>query len=1136
MPTSYGTKFSALVLGLGACIGTIAAAQTFTPPAAATSSRTTPYSDLSASQALAVDSSGDIFFSRPGSGILAEKPANGGAEITLYTAPSGGGGYPKGVAANDTYAYLTDYAGHLWQVAIAGGAATDLLPACNSIDGYYLGTQVVATDGLGNVYTAGNNETALFKITSADVCSVVSGATLDANSHIAADAVGDLAYSTGGTLYSLPAGATSPIAVTATFNSIIGLRSDAAGNVFVTTYSGIVEVPFIHGALDGAAAFTVLAGSSQSDVAVAQDGTIYTTDGTNLFKNLIGNLRFAATTVGTASTAQTVNVIFSSTQTLSGLRYTSGVETSAEIANAGSGSCAVGQSYAEGAACTINLTFTPASIGARNGAVVLSSTAGTIGTVAIVGQGSGPGLTADPGTQTALGSGWQLPSGIAVDPNGAVFVTDKTAGTLSLIEAGSTTPQVIATGLSQPVAAAVAADGTAYVATSAGNLVKVPYSGTAYGTPITVSTGFTSPSAMTVGPDGSLYVANTGAGTVVRIPNQGGALNFSDQTAVGSGFTSPAGLAFDSTGNLFVADSGAGSIFEVRTGTTNMVVTGLTSPTAIAVDDSESLYVLESGVPTVLRIAYTNGSYNTNATTALGNGFTTPVALAADSAGNLYLVDSGGPAVASIQRTAGSLNLGRINTGSSSTAQSLSLSNDGDTALTFGSPLYVASGNTSDFTVTTPTSSGCASGTSLAAGGTCAIAGVFAPTATGPLTETLTLASNAANASSITGAFTGTGINLPKTNLTLVTNPVGRVTYGTSVTATATVAAPAGSTGAPTGTVTFLVNGTPYQTVSLASGGASAVITGLPAGSNRIDATYSGDTNFAASAGNSQTIVVTLAPTATSFTSSISSAAAVPPGTSVVLTATVTSAVTSSKPTGAVNFISNGTVVASAVVNTSTGIASVSTSTLPLGTYSILAIYNGDSGFASSSSAAIAVSIRSQQYDVVNPPGTLSVTAPGSVSGTFAIAPISGYVGGVDMACSGLPANTRCTFLPATVAFSAASSSPQNVTLTVTTGTPPPTTVAAWIFPLTGILLLGVWRKRRSLAVKHVRLFRIAAILLSGVALFSATGCGSSGVSTPAGSSTVTVTLTGTPNGTTTIPANGAGEITKSFTFMLDVQ
>ena len=238
------TKLAALVLGLGAGMATTAAAQSFTPPAVATSSTTMPNSDLVQSQALAVDSSGDVFFSRPASGILAEKPANGGAEIALYTLSSGGGGYPKGVAANDTYAYITDYGGHLWQVAINGGTSTDILSGCGSIDNGYLGTQDVAVDGLGNVFVAGNNETTLFKITPAGACSIVSGITLDANSHVSADAVGDLAYSTGGLLYSMPAGATASVVVPGTFNSIIGLRADAAGDVFVTTYSGIVEVPF----------------------------------------------------------------------------------------------------------------------------------------------------------------------------------------------------------------------------------------------------------------------------------------------------------------------------------------------------------------------------------------------------------------------------------------------------------------------------------------------------------------------------------------------------------------------------------------------------------------------------------------------------------------------------------------------------------------------------------------------------------------------------------------------------------------------------------------------------------------------------------------------------------------------------
>ncbi len=602
--TKTATKFAALLFGLSIA----ATAQTFTPPAAATSSTSMPYSGLVQSQALAVDSNGDIFYSLPASGGLVEQPANGGAPITLYTLASGGGGYPKGVAANDTYAYITDYSGNLWQVPIAGGAATNILNSCGPIDGYYLGTQEVAVDGLGNVFVAGNNENSLFKITPAGACSVVAGVTLDANSHVSADALGDLAYVTGGVLYSLPAGATASVVVPGTFNSIIGLRADAAGDVFVTTYSGIVEVPFLNGALNGTLAFTVLTGSSQNDVAVAPNDVIYTTDGTNIFKNVLGAAQYGATAVGTASSVQTVTAIFNSAQVLAGFRYASGTSASTEIANPGTGSCAIGQSYAAGSSCTINLTFTPQGLGARKGAVVLSSAAGVIGVAAITGQGSGAGLVLDPGTQSNLGSGWQSPSGIAVGPGGKALVADKTAGTLSYLAAGSSTAVVIASGLTQPGAVAEAPDGTAYVATSTGSIMQVPYNGSAYGVAATVLTGLKSPGGLAVGPSGSLYVANTGAGTVVQYPSQSGTRDFAAAINVGSAFKSPAGLAFDASGNLFVADSSAGSIFKLVGTASSAVATGLTSPTAVAVDDAGSLYVQQTGSATVLRIPYINSS------------------------------------------------------------------------------------------------------------------------------------------------------------------------------------------------------------------------------------------------------------------------------------------------------------------------------------------------------------------------------------------------------------------------------------------------------------------------------------------------------------------------------------------------
>ena len=338
-------KLSLLFLaGLSGLSARSATAQTYTSPAVATSSQATVYSNGSASLAIAADAAGNLFFTRPndnpamGTGNFVEDPAGGGAQIMLI----GGNtlSYPKGVAVDNAgYAYTTDYHGHLWQVPVGGGTAVDVLAPCSTLDNGYLGTQVVAVDGARNVYTAGNNESMLFKITQAGACSVIAGVTLDATSHIAVDTAGDIAYSTGGkTLYSLPAGATTPVAVASTFDSINGLRADTFGNVFVSTNSTITEVPFLNGVLTGAQEFIVLPYSSANDAGVAPDGTLYTTtDGTNILRSYIGNARFGATAVGTTSASQTATVVFNSAQTLTGIRYAAGSGTSTELASTGGG-------------------------------------------------------------------------------------------------------------------------------------------------------------------------------------------------------------------------------------------------------------------------------------------------------------------------------------------------------------------------------------------------------------------------------------------------------------------------------------------------------------------------------------------------------------------------------------------------------------------------------------------------------------------------------------------------------------------------------------------------------------------------------------------------------------------------------
>ena len=470
-----------------------------------------------------------------------------------------------------------------------------------------------------------------------------------------------------------------------------------------------------------------------------------------------------------------------------------------------------------------------------------------------------------------------------------------------------------------------------------------------------------------------------------------------------------------------------------------------------------------------------------------------------------------------------------MNVGATSASESETLSDDGDLSTQFTSPLYTVSGNTADFTATTTGTNACSAGGILIAGTSCAVSGTFTPTAIGSRTETLSFATNAAP---LTVAFTGAGVNLAATTLTLTQgSPVGSVSFGQAVTATATVKA---TSGTPTGTVQFAVNGiNSGSAVTLTNGTASVTLTGLPAGTNTVTATYSGDTTFASSTGTALSIVVAPAATTTTLTSTLTATTPVAPGTSATLTATIASTLTSPKPTGTVTF-SAGTTVLGAVAISSTGTA-VLTSVLPTGTYTIVASYSGDTGFAGSTSNTVAVAIVAPQYVLSNTPTALTVAAPGSVSATFLITPISGYTGGVDMSCSGLPANAQCSFTPGVVYLGTTATPAQNVTLTIVTDTAAPTTVASWLLPLGGLLLLGTYRQRRQFAGRGL-LTALLLLFASATVVLGVSGCGSSSATTPSGTSNVTVSFIGTPSGTVAVPASGTGNILKSFTVALTVK
>ena len=257
-------------------------------------------------------------------------------------------------------------------------------------------------------------------------------------------------------------------------------------------------------------------------------------------------------------------------------------------------------------------------------------------------------------------------------------------------------------------------------------------------------------------------------------------------------------------------------------------------------------------------------------------------------------------------------------------------------------------------------------------------------------------------------------------------------------------------------------------------------------------------------------------------------------GQAVTFSAAVTSSA-GGAPTGAVSFLDNGAQIGTGAV--SNGQAIFSTSSLSVGSHSISAQYSGNSIFAASTSASTNETVNAAEFGLS--PATMPTVAVGQ-SVTFALtmfaAPGSNLT--FTMSCSGLPANSSCTFTPNPFAPGPPPSGSQ-VQMTFSTQAPS-ASLLIWRQPmpmpgffgllgfgglLTAVVGLFAWRKpkpSRRLA------WGTAATVVLAATIF---GCGGGG-SSPGG------TLTGgTPKGIANITVTAtSGSTTMTKTVAVNVQ
>jgi hypothetical protein len=240
-----------------------------------------------------------------------------------------------------------------------------------------------------------------------------------------------------------------------------------------------------------------------------------------------------------------------------------------------------------------------------------------------------------------------------------------------------------------------------------------------------------------------------------------------------------------------------------------------------------------------------------------------------------------------------------------------------------------------------------------------AVAGTAPVNASG--VATLTVAPSVGS-HSLTAAFGGTSAFAASTSAALtetvskaatttaLSASANSVSANHTVTFTATIAAVAPGAGTPTGTVTFKDGSVVLGTATVGAAGKATLSTSFSAtGSHAITAVYSGDGNFVGSSSPVLTEQVTAATSPAATTTALfASANPARVGQTVTFTATVSGPAGTGTPTGTITFFVGNTAVARVRLD-ATGKARLTGRFSVAGTFTIRAVYSGDSNFAASS-------------------------------------------------------------------------------------------------------------------------------------------------------------------------------------------
>ena len=958
--------------------------------------------------AMASDAMGNLYIA-DSSGAAAVKFAPDGTKTTI------GGGWvaPSGIAI--------DGAGNVYVADAGAKAVSQVSPSgvVTQLPFSFVMPSGLAVDGSGNLYVA-DGGTTVYKIAPGWAAMTPFGSTYNGTNSLAVDASGNLyvADLVGNAIFKVtPNGVQTT--VTTAVPSPTGLALDPAGDIFVSSVTGVAQGVYEVGVNGTVTRVTVEATPTNEVLALALDnsGNLYITNSktltdpaklSKLDRADAPAITFptAGTLVGSVSAPMTVALSNSGNAALTFPASVS-YPTAFAANTADAAQCTTSTSLAAGAGCDISILFAPTTAGAVSGSVVITDNSGNAPSPNWASQSisvQGTGLALNVATTTVLTASTTAPH-----YGDTVTFTATVAGAGAPVTSGVVT---FTDGTTQLGSVALNGSGQAQISetmtTVATHSIKAVFGGSANflgsnSAALSEVVARAVPSLQLVASTKSFSVGTPVTITLTAAPVTGG--------------VQPTGSA-----NLYL-DGALFTTNKLVSGQATWTLTSLTGGTHTIASqyngDTHYANLSASGPKlTVAKLATTNTLTSPSAVAVFGStvSFASTIS-STDSAivatGNVVFTIDGvaQPAVA-VSAGVATVSTNSLTVGS----HSVSASYGGDTNFlsSASSPLSVSIAKVTSVVSSTP------SATSVAAGGGATVTTTVAPAANavqasgtitfavdGTSVGTVALTNGQASwaisalvsgAHSVTASYSGdtnflagnaapVTITAAKSATTVTLTPSATsLTYPAAFTATASVAQTL-STVAPSGSVTFLVDGSAVSTVAISSGTATLPPLVLAGGNHTVSASYTGDSSYLAESASAVTVTVKKPAAAPAVHPSPTPAVV---GTVINAVATVAGVSGGSTPTGKVTFYLDG-------VNSGNLLLSGGTVTYPIsgasvGKHTVAIQYNGDLNYVGSTSSAASFTITKASTTV----GLTSSASPASVGSTVIFtATVSQTVSGV---------------------------------------------------------------------------------------------------------------------------------------------